>query len=296
MAISAVTNGTALNGINNMNKTSKVLDDLFEQLSSGKRINSAADDAAGLSISNRLSSQISGINQSIRNANDAIAMYQVGEGALQETSDSLQSMRSLAIESSNGTLTDTDRQSLQQNFDAYAANIEDTAQNTTYNGMQILNGSSAGEDISFHIGPNSGDVLTDTYSAGFGMDALVNASNAASTANVTTVTDESGGTYQSLSISTQTDAESSIGAIDSMISYVDSARSDMGAMQNRLESSINNMSNVSENLSDANSRISDTDFAEAVSNLAAASILEKVQTSLQTQANVKPKTALQLLQ
>ena len=256
MAISSVTNTSALQGINNINKTSSNLNSIMEKLASGKRINSAKDDAAGLLISDRLSSQLGGLYQANRNANDGIALYQVAEGAL--------------------------------------AGIDNTAENTSYNGEQILNGAENGGGVTLHVGPNSGDTLSSVFDNGFRMQDLVNvAQNGDSSgntyggsfnANVQTNTDASGNSHQTLSISTQADAERTISAIDSMISYVDSSRAEMGAMQNRLESTISNQSNIAVNIADANSRISDADYAEEVSNLITQSILEKAAVSLQSHA------------
>ena len=306
MAISSVTNTSALQGINNINKTSSNLNSIMEKLASGKRINSAKDDAAGLLISDRLSSQLGGLYQANRNANDGIALYQVAEGALDETTSSLQRMRTLAVQASNGTLSDSDRQALQTEFNELAAGIDNTAENTTYNGEQILNGAENGGSVTLHVGPNSGDTLSSVFDNGFRMQDLVNvAQNGDSSgntyegsfnANVQTNTDASGNSHQTLSISTQADAERTISAIDSMISYVDSSRAEMGAMQNRLESTISNQSNIAVNIADANSRISDADYAEEVSNLITQSILEKAAVSLQSHANAKPKMALALLQ
>ena len=306
MEISSVTNTSALQGINNINKTSSNLNSIMEKLASGKRINSAKDDAAGLLISDRLSSQLGGLYQANRNANDGIALYQVAEGALDETTSSLQRMRTLAVQASNGTLSDSDRQALQTEFNELAAGIDNTAENTSYNGEQILNGAENGGGVTLHVGPNSGDTLSSVFDNGFRMQDLVNvAQNGDSSgntyggsfnANVQTNTDASGNSHQTLSISTQADAERTISAIDSMISYVDSSRAEMGAMQNRLESTISNQSNIAVNIADANSRISDADYAEEVSNLITQSILEKAAVSLQSHANAKPKMALALLQ
>lgn len=306
MAISSVTNTSALQGINNLNKTSSKLNSIMEKLASGNRINSAKDDAAGLLISDRLSSQLGGLYQANRNANDGIALYQVAEGALDETTSSLQRMRTLAVQASNGTLSDSDRQALQTEFNELAAGIDNTAENTTYNGEQILNGAQNGGTLTLHVGPNSGDTVSSVFDDGFRMQDLVNvAQNGDSAgrtyggsfnANVQTNSDAAGNSRQTLSISTQADAESAIGAIDSMISYVDSSRAEMGAMQNRLESTISNQSNIAVNIADANSRIRDADYAEEVSNMITQSILEKATVSLQSQANAKPKMALALLQ
>ncbi|MBQ9220203.1 flagellin [Succinivibrio sp.] len=307
MSISSVTNTSALQGINNLSKTHSKLNSIMEKLASGKRINSAKDDAAGLLISDRLSSQLNGLYQANRNANDGIALYQVAEGALDETISSLQRMRTLAIQASNGTLSNSDRQALQAEFDQLAAGIDSTAENTTYNGEQILNGAAnGGNNITLHVGPNSGDTVSSALDDGFRMQDLVNvAQNGDSagntyggpfTANVQSNSAVSGPSSQTLSISSQADAESAISAIDSMISYVDSSRAGMGAMQNRLESTINNQSNIAENIADANSRIRDADYAEEVSNMITQSILERATVSMQSQANAKPKMALALLQ
>ena len=307
MAISSVTNTSALQGINNLNKTSNKLNSILEKLASGNRINSAKDDAAGLLISDRLSSQLSGLYQANRNANDGIALFQVSEGALQETTSSLERMRTLAVQASNGTLSDSDRQALQTEFDELAASIDFTAENTTYNGQAVLNGATTSDgDVTLHVGPNSGDTLTTVLDDGFRMqdmirvaqngDAAGNSYGGSFNANVQSSTDADGNTHQTLSISSQADAESAISALDSMMSYVDSSRAEMGAVQNRLESTISNQSNIAVNIADAQSRIRDTDYAEEVSNMVTQSILEKATVAMQSQANAKPKMALALLQ
>ncbi len=303
MATSSImTNTTAQHGINNLRKIHQNQNSNFSNLASGNKINSAKDDAAGLMISDRLMSQIEGYNQAIRNASDSIAYYQTADYALSGTTDALQNMRSLAVQAANGTLSDADRQSLQGQFDQMAQEINHIAEDTTFNGETILNGNSS---MTSHIGPDEGNTVSSTFADGYNSSSLINvAQNGDSNGNtyggafnatVTSVSDGNGGTFASLSISTQSDAESALSAIDSMINYVDSGRAEMGAMTNRLESSINNSSNISTNIADANSRIRDTDYASEVSDLLKNNILEKAAVAMQTQANAKSSNVFSLL-
>ncbi|MCR5536252.1 MAG: flagellin, partial [Succinivibrio sp.] len=251
MALTVGTNTTALSGLNNLRKVQNQQNTLYNQLSSGNRINSAKDDAAGLQISDRLLSQLNGLNQGNRNANDAIAFYQTADGALQGTSDSLQRMRDLAVQSANGTLSSEDRQALQSEMNQLSAEVTRTAETTRFNGETFLNGAASdnGGNSTMHVGANSQDIMSSSMQGGFTMQQMLtetssgdygNASSVqAAAASAQTLTDGNGQAYTSLDISTQAGAEDAIAAIDSMISYVDSARADNGAMMNRLESTIN---------------------------------------------------------
>ncbi len=298
MSVSLNTNSSATSAVNGLNKTQKVLNSIYEKLSSGKRINSAKDDAAGLQISDRLYSQINGFNQAYSNANDSLAYSQIAEGALSGTNEALQRMRTLAVQASNGTYSSLDRAAMQEEFNQLATQVDSIANNTTYAGEQMLDGSAAtsGSAVS-HVGANSGDTIdmSSAFAGGFSMPQLISSTNQGGNPNVLNVTNADGIASQTFDISTQGAAERTIASIDSMIGQVDSARASMGAYENRLESSMSNLSSMSVNTADAASRIADADYAEETSNLAAASILEKIQTSVATMANAKPKTALSLL-
>ncbi|HAR80137.1 MAG TPA: flagellin [Succinivibrionaceae bacterium] len=293
MSMSVNSSSAVSSGINNLNKTQNTLDTIYERLSSGKRINSAKDDAAGLQISDRMLSQLEGLNQANRNANYSIAYNQIAESALSGTTEALQSMRSLAVQSANGTYSDSDRAAMQQEMDQMAQEVDHIAQNTTYNGTPMLDGSAS--EVVSQVGPNAGDTIdaSSTFEKGFGMSQMLSSVN--TDATVLNQTDAEGNAYQSLSIGTQEDAESAIGTIDSMISYVDSARGELGAVSNRLESTISVNTNAYISMADAQSRIADADMAEEASNKAAASVLEQAQVAMLTQANAKRGTAMALL-
>lgn len=293
MSMSVNSSSAVSSGINNLNKTQNTLDTIYERLSSGKRINSAKDDAAGLQISDRMLSQLEGLNQANRNANYSIAYNQIAESALSGTTEALQSMRSLAVQSANGTYSDSDRAAMQQEMDQMAQEVDHIAQNTTYNGTPMLDGSAS--EVVSQVGPNAGDTIdaSSTFEKGFGMSQML--SSVDTDATVLNQTDAEGNAYQSLSIGTQEDAESAIGTIDSMISYVDSARGELGAVSNRLESTISVNTNAYISMADAQSRIADADMAEEASNKAAASVLEQAQVAMLTQANAKRGTAMALL-
>ena len=313
MSISGLTNTTVSRGVNQLNKLHNQLDTTMQRLSSGKRINSAKDDAAGLQIYDRLMAQLNGLNQGNRNANDGIALAQTMEGALSGTTDSLQRMRELAIQAANGTMTADDRAAIQSEMDQLAEQVTMTAERTTFNGETMLDGlnSSNGGTTTFHVGANTGDTMSMQLTDGFSMSSMIGvaangdsqgqvygdqASGQAAQASARNLTGDTG-PFQSLSVMNAADAENAISAIDSMISYVDSQRADLGAMQNRMESTISNQSNIAVNTASAASRIADADYAEEVSNMTAQNILEQAAVAMQTHASKAHKNhALALLQ
>jgi flagellin len=246
----------------------------MQRLSSGLRINSAKDDAAGLAISDRMTSQIRGLNQAVRNANDGISLAQTAEGALQETTNLLQRMRELAVQSSNGTNTSSDRASLDAEFQQLTAEIDRIAGNTSFNSQNILDGTFAsGSEVVFQVGADGGQTISVAI-ADAGISGLGVNSN---------------------DVKTFSAAQAAISAIDSAISTVDTIRGDLGAVQNRLESTIANLSNVSENVAAARSRILDADIAQETSNMTKMNILQQAGTSILAQANQAPQLALSLL-
>ena len=306
MAVYVNTNVSSLNGQRYLNNVQNSLNTTYTRLSSGLRINSAKDDSAGLQIADRLTSQINGLNQGNRNANDGIALAQTIEGGLDEVSNMLQRIRTLAVQSANGTLGADDRKSIQNEADSLTAEITRIAQDTTFGGKTILAGYAAtggsiygtiatlqtltggditGAKMTLHVGANTDDrIEMDVYS--FVFSKLAEAAGLADADF-----NESVGFY----LSTQNDANASIETIDKMISVVDSQRADLGAIQNRLESSIRNQSNVSANSADARSRIRDADFAEESANLSQQSIIQQAATSMLMQANTRPQLALSML-
>ena len=300
MAVYVNTNVSSLNGQRYLSNVQNSLNTTYTRLSSGLRINSAKDDSAGLQIADRLTSQINGLNQGNRNANDGIALAQTIEGGLDEITNMLQRIRTLAVQSSNGTLGDEDRESIQNEVDSLTAEITRIARDTTFGGKTILNGATTGSiygsavgigtgtggRLFLHVGANSGDEINmDVYSFAF--------TKLADAAGITD--DDLGATANTFSVSTRSGANTSIATIDAMIAVVDSQRADLGAIQNRLESSIRNQSNVSANSADARSRIRDADFAEESANLSQQSIIQQAATSMLMQANARPQLALSML-
>ena len=265
------------------------------------RINSAKDDAAGLQIADRLTSQINGLNQGNRNASDGIALAQTIESGIDEISGMLQKIRTLAVQAANGTNTKEDRDALGKEASALVAEMQRISQQTTYGGKKILKGAkqddsiytkddtngSKGGKLVLQVGSNKGDtisfsvanftfsVLAKNGSAGFTKIAKASEGGA--------VTFSTGG------------AEALIQSMDKIIAAVDSQRADLGALQNRLESSIRNQSNVAANEVDARSRIRDADFAEESANLSQQSIIQQAAASMLMQANTRPQLGLSLL-
>lgn len=312
MSLYVQTNVSSLNSQRRLNSATKSLDTTYQRLSSGLRINSAKDDAAGLQISNRLTNQINGLQQGNRNANDGIALCQTMEGALDETTSMLQRIRTLAIQAANGTNTTVDRQAIQQEVAQLSAEITRIACKTTFAGRQCLAGV-AGSDhggvldskgkVTFQVGAYAFDTLGVSMSNGFTLSGIYAEKHGT---NKITSTDElaeqEAGLYVNKTTKayefncyTQCNAQYTIQAIDEIINVVDSKRAELGAIQNRMESTIRNQENVAENVSDARSRIRDADYAEEASNLSAQNIVQQAATSILTQANQRPSIAMSLL-
>jgi flagellin len=243
----------------------------LEKLSSGLRINRAADDAAGLAISEKMRAQIKGLNQAMRNAQDGISLIQTAEGALNEVHAILQRMRELAVQSANGIYTDEDRALLQKEVDQLIAEINRIANQTEFNTQKLLDGSFSGQLL--QIGANSGQTISITIAA---MDA-----GALS--------------VSSINISTVSGASDAISTIDTAIETVASTRAELGAIQNRLEKTINNLGVTVENLTAAESRIRDVDMAAEMMAFVKNQILVQASTAMLAHANVKPQSVLQLL-
>ncbi|MBT42787.1 MAG: flagellin FliC, partial [Idiomarina sp.] len=243
------------------------------RLSSGFRINSAADDAAGLQISSRMTSQIEGLNQAVRNANDGISLAQTAEGALQEVTTSLQRMRQLAVQSQNGINSDDDRAALQKEVDALRTEIGRIASTTTFAGTNLLEGDYSSN---FLVGADAGQNITVVIGQSFSTGA-------------------GGLSIGSVNISPAASAGTALGKLDEALSMVNSTRADLGALQNRFQSTIRNLSNISENVTAARSRIQDTDFAQETANLTKFQIQQQASTTILAQANQRPQAALSLL-
>ncbi len=277
MATYVNTNVSSLNAQRRLTNVTNSLNTTYQRLSSGMRINSAKDDAAGLTVSDRLTAHINGYNQGVRNANDGIALAQTAEGAMDEVSTMLQRIRTLSVQAANDTYTSTDRSAMQSEITQLADEIGRIASQTTYAGSKILRGSSSelgsGGTLQIHVGSGNGHNVQ------------------LSLTDIATIQSAAAG----VSVTSQSGAESAITVMDTQIKNLDSARSTLGAQMNRLESAARNSSNISENLSDARSRIRDTDYAEEAANLSAQSIIQQAATSMLTQANARPQTALSLL-
>lgn len=278
MGLFVNTNVSALNAQRQLFTSGNNLDTAFERLSSGFRINSAADDAAGLQISDRMTSQVTGLNQAVRNANDGISLAQTAEGALQETTTALQRIRVLAIQSQNGINSSSDRAALQKEITALQAEISRVATTTQFAGVGILSGSYS---AAFLVGANAGQTISVNLSStnftgfnGFSATGLGVASG---------------------NVETAAGASSLLTAVDSAISAIGGVRADLGAIQNRFQSTIRNLSNISENVSAARSRIRDTDFATETAELTRWQIIQQASTTVLSQANQRPQAALSLL-
>ena len=302
MSIYVNTNVSSINTTNKLAKATHSLDTTYKRLSSGYRINSAKDDAAGLQISNRLTSQINGLKQGNRNANDGIALAQTAEGALDEVHTMLQRIRTLSVQSANGTNTTADRVSIQGEVSQLCAEINRIACKTTFGGSEILSGNKnatgtlldANGKIAFQVGANHDDTISIDLASGFTVKQMQGACGAKD--NTIQAGDADGTNHgSSFSVCTAANAQTTLGAIDSYIAYVDKKRGEFGAVQNRLESTISNQSNIAENESDARSRIRDTDYAEEAANLSQQNIIQQAATSMLTQANSRPQIALSLL-
>jgi len=293
MALYVNTNTSSLNAQRQLMGSSNTLDTSFQRLSSGLRINSAADDAAGLLISNRLTSQVNGLNQSVRNANDGISLAQTAEGALDETTNMLQRMRTLSIQSANGSNSDKDRAALQQEVKQLSTEINRIASDTTFGGENLLDGTYEGI---FQVGADSNQTISFSMTAGGITNSIDYAANGGFTmsglsANAATAQIS----VTSASVSSVANAQSMIDVLDTMISAVDSKRADLGAIQNRFGSSISNLSNIAENVSSARSRVRDADFAQETAQLTSSQILQQASSSVLAQANQRPQAALSLL-
>lgn len=289
MALYVNTNISSLNSQRNLKKSSNALNTSYKRLSSGLRINSAKDDAAGLQISNRLTSQINGLTQGNRNANDGIALAQTAEGALDEVHTMLQRIRTLSVQSANGTNTTADRIAIQQEVNQLSEEITRVACKTTFGGHQLLAGANKGlvgrdGKINFQVGANANDTIGISLSSSFTVQGM------ADELGIDILND-----LNAFSVSTQDSAQTTLENIDSFIHYLDSKRASLGAVQNRLESTISNQENIVENESDARSRIRDVDYAEESANLVQQQILQQVSTTMLTQANMKSQIALNLL-
>ncbi|QTE29854.1 flagellin N-terminal helical domain-containing protein [Pengzhenrongella sicca] len=294
MALSINTNMAALNAYRNLNTTQNDLSKSLEKLSSGFRINRAADDAAGLAISEGMRSQMGGITMGVRNAQDGISLVQTAEGALNETTSILQRMRDLTVQGANtGSLTDEASANIQVELTDLTTELGSIAAKTSFNGQALLDGSYSG---SFQVGANAGDTVTiDIDGAGTSALGVVASTGAGgASAAVTSGT----GSLVSLSASaiTEFDIANNLTNIDLAISKVSTSRAQLGAQQNTLDHTINNANVALENVTASESRIRDTDMASEMVKFTRAQILSQAGTAMLAQAKSIPQGVLQLLQ
>ncbi|NKF50211.1 flagellin FliC [Shewanella sp. WXL01] len=272
MAITVNTNVTSLKAQKNLNSSNSALATSMERLSSGLRINSAKDDAAGLAISNRLNSQVNGLEVGMRNANDAISIAQIAEGAMQEQTNMLQRMRDLAIQSENGANSADDLTAIQEEITQLAAEITAIGDTTAFGNTKLMTGDfSAGK--TFQVGHQNGEDVTvkvkDTDATTLSVNAIV--------------------------VTTSAGRNSALGKIDAAIKTIDTQRSELGAIQNRLSHNIANSANTQANVADAKSRIVDVDFAKETSAMTKNQVLQQTGSAMLAQANQLPQVALSLL-
>ena len=329
MALYVNTNVSSLNANRNLANSTNALDTSYRRLASGLRINSAKDDAAGLQISDRLTSQINGLNQGNRNAMDGISFAQTAEGAMDEITSMYQRIRTLALQSANGSNSDADREAIQQEVSSLCLEIDRISRDTTFSGndQRLLSGeksavidsgalvvSSTALDtnrtsshVDFQVGADANQTIGIELS--FSSDKLgfsvadVAKANGLGTANEL---DDSHADYflkqngstnnVAFDVSTQVSAQNTLKHVDKFIASIDSKRAELGAVQNRLESTIRNQTNVSENVSAARSRIRDADFATETAAMTQQNILQQASQSILSQANQRTQVALSLLQ
>ena len=278
-------NLTAMNTQRQLNITTGTQAKVTEQLSSGYKINRAADDAAGLTISEKMRSQIRGLTQASANAEDGVSCVQTAEGALAEVHDMLQRMNELAVKSSNGTNTTADRVAIQKEINALVSEVDRVSQSTQFNTLSLLDGSFSGKTLQVGAANETEQTIKISIAAmnatGLGISSLKDA--ALSKTNASTLV-------------TQAGAKSAISLITKAIAKISSQRSSLGAIQNRLEHTINNLDNIVENTTSAESAIRDTDMASAMVKYSTANIIAQAGQSMLAQANQSTQGALTLLQ
>jgi len=265
------TNVSSLNAQRNLNSSQSSLAISMQRLSSGLRVNSAKDDAAGLAIAERMNAQVRGMNVAIRNANDGISLFQTAEGAMGKITDNLQRIRELAVQSANGAISNADRANLQTEATQLVAEVKRVADGAKFSGINLLDGSLT--SAAFQIGADSGDTIT--AAPAFNMKLL--------------------SAYSAADISTATGATAVLGAIDSDLNAVNTARAQSGALQGRFEAVVSQLQVSVENTSAARGRIMDADFATETANLSRAQILQQAGTAMVAQANQAPQGVLALL-
>ena len=271
MPMTINTNIISMNAQRNLSTSQSALATSMQRLSSGLRVNSAKDDAAGLAIAERMNAQVRGSNVAMRNANDGISMFQTAEGAMGKIGDSLQRIRELAVQSANGAISNADRTNLNAESTQLVAEIKRVADGAKFNGINLLDGSLT--SANFQVGADASDVITTAVS--FNMTALAG--------------------YAAADLSTQTGATAVLTATDTDLDLVNTARADAGALQGRFEAVIGQLQTYSENTSAARGRIMDADFAQETAALSRAQILQQAGTAMVAQANQLPNQVMALL-
>ena len=279
MAMVITTNAASINAQRHLNTSRQDLEVAMERLSSGQRINSAADDSAGLAIRDKMTSQIQGLNQAVRNANDAISFMQTAEGALEETTNILHRMRSIAVQAVNDTNSSSDRTSLNNEISKLQAEITRISDTTTFNDKNLINGTMTNSQ--FQIGHKEGQTIS----------VALNNMDATAIGTSSTVTVAVG----SVAVTSVSDAGVAISSIDVALATIGAERAKLGAFQNRLQHAVNNMTNMSANTSAARSQVADADYASESSSLAKNQILQQAGTAMLAQANASAQTVLSLL-
>ena len=278
------TNTSAVIAANSLAKNERAMNEAMERLSTGKRINNAGDDAAGLAISSRMTSQIEGLQQAARNANDAISMIQTADGALTEITSVLQRMREITVQASSATNSTTDITALATEFNGLRDEVSNIVTYTTWNGRTLLDGSvdgAADDIVSFQIGSNAAQAIA----VDFGTFAMTGATGNDFGANF----------INTLTISTNADSNTAMGYIDTAITGVTTRQATLGAAISRLEHAIDNLSNNAVNMEASRSRIMDANYAKESTELARTQIIQQAGTAMLAQANQKSQSVLQLL-
>ncbi|MEN5089647.1 flagellin domain-containing protein [Pseudomonas protegens] len=283
MALTVNTNVTSLNVQKNLNRASDALSTSMTRLSSGLKINSAKDDAAGLQIATRMTSQIRGQTMAIKNANDGISIAQTAEGAMQESTNILQRMRELAVQARNDSNGTQDRVALNKEFGQMSDELTRIAKSTNLNGKNLIDGTAG--TMTFQVGSNTGATNQITITLASGFDAATLSVGSATIA--ITGTD---------STTAEASTKAAMDAIDKALQTINSSRADLGAAQNRLTSTISNLQNINENASAALGRVQDTDFAAETAQLTKQQTLQQASTAVLAQANQLPSAVLKLLQ
>ncbi len=292
------TNISAMRAANASNAASNALATSMERLSTGKSINSAKDNAAGLTIASSMTSQIKGMNQGIRNANDGISMAQTAEGALDEVSNNLQRMRELEVQKGNGTYSPSDLANIKSEQDALATQITNVLTNTKFNGVDLFKGTAGSSGtISIQAGANASDAIELKLGGDLGALSTVDADTGIPAGGLGSIVLAAGGAADASADGYDAVSEKGIlGDYDNAISLVSNRRASLGASQNQLQSAVNNLTSNATNLSDAKSRIEDTDFSAETTALAKAQILSQASTAMLSQANQSQQSVLKLLQ